>query len=103
MTDFALFTMMAAAYIIVGLLRAAWRRRYCLPSEHLVTVVGTHRVRDGLGKRYWIRCRVCDLERGPYDTWQAAWQDVLRMQIAARRGAVSRERSPRPASSRITR
>jgi hypothetical protein len=84
MTDFVLFAMMAAAYVVVSVLRAAWRRRYCRPGDHLVRVVGTRRVRDGLDKRYWIRCRACDLEDGPYDSWQAAWQEVLRMQIAAR-------------------
>jgi hypothetical protein len=96
MTEFALFTMMAAALIIVSVLRAVWPRRYCDPSEHLVTVVATRRLRDGLGKRYWIRCRVCDLEHGPYEGWQAAWHDALEAQIAARPHAVRRRRSARP-------
>jgi hypothetical protein len=58
-----------------------------------VTVVGTHRVRDGLAKRYWIRCRFCDFQHGPYDSWQAAWNVALGAQIVARQRAVFRERS----------
>jgi hypothetical protein len=81
MTDFLPFTV------------AAWPRRCCPPGDHLLTVVGTRRVRDGLGKRYWIRCRFCDFEHGPYDSWRAAWLDALGAQIAARQHAVSRERS----------
>jgi hypothetical protein len=73
------------------------RRRYCRPSDHLVTVVRARRLRDGLSKRYWIRCRLCDLEHGPYTDWQAAWLDAWGAQIATRR----RERSRRPASDRV--
>jgi hypothetical protein len=62
-------------------------RRRCDPSEHLVTVVGRRRMRDALGKRYWIRCQLCDLSHGPYDEWEAAWQELLRAQVAARRPA----------------
>jgi hypothetical protein len=61
------------------------RRRECGPRDHLVTVVGERRVRGGLVRRYWIRCRVCDFEQGPYTHWQAAWLDAWRTQIAARR------------------
>jgi hypothetical protein len=61
--------------------------RHCPPSEHLVTVVRTRRLRDGLGNRYWIRCRLCDLEQGPYTDWQAAWLAAWRAQIATRRSA----------------
>jgi hypothetical protein len=45
-------------------------------THHLLTVAPTHRLRDGLGKRYWIECRCCDLRRGPYTEWQAAWLDA---------------------------
>jgi hypothetical protein len=93
MTHLALITVMAGAYALVGVLRALRRRRYCRPSDHLLSVVSARRVRDGLIKRYWIRCRACDLEEGPYDSWQAAWHDALRTQIAMRRGGVSRRRS----------
>jgi hypothetical protein len=72
-------------------------RRYCRPSDHLVTVVRARRLRDGLSRRYWIRCRLCDLEHGPYTDWQAAWLDAWAAQIATRR----RERSLRPASDRV--
>jgi hypothetical protein len=75
----------------VSLLRAGSPRAHCRVSDHLVSVAGTHRVRDGLAKRYWIRCRLCDFEHGPYDSWQAAWHDAVRAQIAARGHAVSRE------------
>jgi hypothetical protein len=61
------------------------RARECAPGDHLVTVVRERRVRDGLARRYWIRCRVCGFERGPYTHWQAAWLDAWRTQIAARR------------------
>jgi hypothetical protein len=57
----------------------------CGLSEHLVTVVGTRSLRAGLSKRYWIRCRVCEFEHGPYDSWRAAWLDALGAQVAARR------------------
>jgi hypothetical protein len=60
-------------------------RRECDSRDHLVTVVGRRRVRDGLSRRYWIRCRVCDFEQGPYTRWQAAWLDAWSAQIAARR------------------
>jgi hypothetical protein len=94
MTHFTLFSVGAA----VSLVRAARPRRYCRPTDHLPTVVGRRRVRDALSKQYWIRCRVCDLEHGPYDDWQAAWLDAFRAQIATRRRAVSRTRSLRPAT-----
>jgi hypothetical protein len=75
------------------------RRRYCPPSDHLVTVVGRRRVRDGLRKRYWIRCRMCDLEHGPYDEWQDAWLDLMQGPVAAptarRRGKRRAERELR--------
>jgi hypothetical protein len=77
------------------------RRRYCRPSDHLVTVVAARRLRSGLSKRYWIRCRVCDLEHGPYTNWQAAWLDAWGAQIATRRRETDRGRSPRRASSRV--
>ncbi|HTE61808.1 MAG TPA: hypothetical protein VK631_15755 [Solirubrobacteraceae bacterium] len=96
MTGFPLFPTLACTCTLLP----AARRRACRPSDHLVCVVGRHRVRDGLSKRYWIRCRRCDLERGPYDDWQAAWLDAWRTQIALRRRAGGRSRSPRPASSR---
>jgi hypothetical protein len=69
------------------------RRRYCRPSDHLVTVVGARRLRSGLSKQYWIRCRLCDLEHGPYTSWRAAWLDAWGAQIATRRSRRSRERS----------
>jgi hypothetical protein len=74
---------MASTFSLSTLLRAA--RHSCRPSDHLVTVVGEHRIRDGLSKRYWIRCRVCDLKQGPYDDWQAAWLDAWRTQFETRR------------------
>jgi hypothetical protein len=92
MTHFALLTVMAGAYALVSLLRAVRPRRYCPPSDHLMSVVGARRVRDGLSKRYWIRCRACDLEHGPYDDWQAAWRDALQAQIVTRRHGVSSAR-----------
>lgn len=103
MTHLALLTVIAGAYAFVSLLRAARRRHYCRPSDHLLSVVGARRARDGLSKRYWIRCRACDLEHGPYDSWQAAWNDALRAQFATRRRGASRRPSPRPASRRVTR
>jgi hypothetical protein len=77
------------------------RRRYCHPSDHLVTVVAARRLRSGLSKQYWIRCRLCDLEHGPYTNWQAAWLDAWGAQIATRRRDADRGRSPRPASGRV--
>lgn len=75
------------------------RRSECAPRDHLVTVVGERRFRDGLARRYWIRCRVCDFEQGPYTHWQAAWLDAWRTQIAARRceaaGRRAQETEPR--------
>lgn len=62
----------------------AARPRRCDPSDHVVTVVRVRRLRGGLGSRYWIRCRRCGLEDGPYAEWQAAWLDVWRQQIAMR-------------------
>jgi hypothetical protein len=85
MTTSTFIAVMAATYALLGLLRAVQRRRYCPPSDHLVTVVGARRVRDGLSQRYWIRCRLCDLEHGPYDNWQAAWHDIVRTQITTAR------------------
>jgi hypothetical protein len=84
MTDLVLFSIMAAVFAFASLLRAARRRSYCPPSDHWLTVVRARRVRDGLIQRYWIRCRVCDLDHGPYDNWQAAWQDAVQAQIATR-------------------
>ena len=84
---------MARACIPVSLLRAAGSPRRCRPSDHLVTVVGTRRLRAGLSRRYWIRCRRCDLEHGPYESWQAAWHDALHALIATRRRAAGRERT----------
>jgi hypothetical protein len=103
MTEFTLFTVVVGACVALLLARAARAPRYCPPSDHLVTVVGRHRLRDGLGKRYWIRCRVCDLEHGPYDDWQAAWRDALQAQIAMRRRRASAEPSPSSATRRVTR
>jgi hypothetical protein len=82
--------------------RAA-RRRHCVPGDHLVTVVGAPQMRDGEDKTYWIRCRKCDLEHGPYGDWQAAWHDAWRAQIAVRRLGVSLESALRPISRRVTR
>jgi hypothetical protein len=83
MTLFVLFSAMVGA-----------RPRYCRPSDHLVTVVGARRLRDGLSKRYWIRCRLCDLEHGPYTDWQAAWLAAWGAQIATRRRDKDRDRAP---------
>jgi hypothetical protein len=88
MTGFSLFTAMASTGTLATLLRVA-RRRSCRPGDHLVTVVGEHRLRQGLSKRYWIRCRVCDFEQGPYTDWQAAWLDAWRTQIETRRRSVA--------------
>jgi hypothetical protein len=88
MTGCSLFSAMASTLTLANLLRLA-RRRSCGPDDHLVTVVGEHRLRHGLSKRYWIRCRVCDFEQGPYTDWQAAWLDAWRTQIETRRRSVA--------------
>jgi hypothetical protein len=84
-------TILMRLFVLCSAMAGA-RRRFCRPSDHVVTVVAARRLRTGLRKRYWIRCRLCDLEHGPYTDWQAAWLDVWSAQIATRR----RERSPRP-------
>jgi hypothetical protein len=66
----------------------------CDPTEHLVTVVGRRRMRDGLRERYWIVCELCDLSLGPYDGWEAAWIELIREQPALIRpgvGSAARE------------
>jgi hypothetical protein len=83
---------MVSARMVASLLRRG-RRHECDPRDHLVTVVAERRFRDGLNRRYWIRCRLCDFEQGPYVHWQAAWLDAWRAQIAARR----RDDAGRPA------
>ena len=37
-------------------------------DRHHAVVVSSRRVRDGLRLRYWVRCWVCDLRRGPFTT-----------------------------------
>jgi hypothetical protein len=84
-TDLTLFSTMVGAYMTARRWRAARPRRHCAPNDHLVTVIGARRVRHRLDKHYWIRCRRCDLEHGPYGDWQAAWHAAWRAQIAVRR------------------
>ena len=85
MTSLALVSTMACAFALASLLRLACRRRYCHPTEHLVTVVANRRLRKGLGRQYWIRCIHCDLEHGPYRDWREAWMHAVRAQVATRR------------------
>ena len=85
-------TIIAAGSGFVSLLPVVGRH-HCRAGEHLVTVVSTRRVREALGKRYWIRCWSCDVEVGPYRSWRVAWAEAFRLQIEARRG-VSREPAP---------
>jgi hypothetical protein len=89
MTDLALIAVMVLAFALAGLLRAAQRRRHCHPRDHLVTVVDERRVRDGFRRRYWIRCRLCEFKRGPYDSWHAAWLDLFETEVVARRAGRS--------------
>jgi hypothetical protein len=70
-------TLLALVSAIAGA-RSSARRS----PGHLLTVVGRRRLRDGLSRRYWIRCRLCDLDLGPYTDWQAAWLDAWRPRIA---------------------
>jgi hypothetical protein len=83
----SLFTIVTTLLTVSTLATLLWRgrRRYCRPSDHLVTVVGARRLRDGLRRRYWIRCRFCDLDHGPYDDWHTAWLEAFRAQAVTRR------------------
>jgi hypothetical protein len=79
------------ASALVALLRPTSQRRSCAPGEHLVTVHGTRRLRHALRKRQTIRCLMCDVELGPYDSWHVAWTEVFRMRMDARRGVSPHE------------
>lgn len=53
-----------------------WRRRYDTTHNHgklcewfprhLPQVTVSHRLRDGYGARFWIRCYECDFVLGPF-------------------------------------
>jgi hypothetical protein len=88
-----LFATVALACVLVALLPSRLPRRSCPPAEHLVSVVAARRLRHGLRRRHWIRCPMCDLELGPYDSWHAAWTDAFRIQIEIRRGMGGHESS----------
>jgi hypothetical protein len=79
------------ARALVALPRPASQRRSCAPGEHLVTVHGARRLRHALRKRHMIRCLMCDVELGPYDSWHVAWTEVFRMRMDARRGVSPHE------------
>jgi hypothetical protein len=86
--------LLAGACALVVLVRLTTQRRTCPPGEHLVSVVGARRLRHVLGKRYRIRCLLCDLNVGPYDSWHVAWAESFRMRMETRRGVSSDRPSP---------
>jgi hypothetical protein len=97
-----LTTLLAGACALFVLVLVTMQRRTCPPGEHLVTVVGARRLRHALGKRYWIRCLLCDVNVGPYDSWHVAWAEAFRLRLETRRG-VSGDRPTRLPSNEITR
>lgn len=97
-----LFAIVARACALVALPRGMLRRRSCPPGEHLVTVVRARQLRRALGKRYWIRCLMCDVKLGPYGSWHVAWAEAFRMRMETRRG-LSRRRPSRLPSNGLTR